>query len=264
MSSPRTTTTTQAPSTQEIETSFIRVLSNGPLNLETITDRMNGFGEGHEDAVAAVFEYMVEAIEGEGGATYQLRPEYHPSTTTTITNPKREEVKEEDFTPTLLRTPPTNTTNNEATPTRKTPPAPLFFVRSPAPSPQLSSPLSSPPTHLSSPASSLPPRPRPRYTSSPLSSPPPTSELRSPTPPPARSTTQRRTGPKGKGTAASTATATATSSRMTKKSNKAGAAKKKGGGMEKVQCSGVTKRKTRCGFKKMCEVGQRWDCGRHG
>lgn len=237
MSSPHTI---QSPTTQEIETSFIQVLSNGPLSLEAITDHMTELVPGHEDAVVAVFEYMVEAIEGEGESTYQLRPEYLP----------------------------TSSSSKQATPTRKTPPAPLSFARSPARSPQpSSSPLSSPPTHLSSPASSLPPRPRPRYTSSsPLSSPPPTCELRSPIPPPPSPAARpvrrtQRAGQKGKGKAKTTTT---TSSRVTKK--KTGKGKGKKGGMEKVQCSGVTKKKkkTRCGLRKMCEVGQVWDCGRHG
>ncbi|EMD68111.1 hypothetical protein GGP41_001682 [Bipolaris sorokiniana] len=142
MSSP---CTTQAPTAQEIETFFIRVLSNGPLSLEDITDRINGFGRGHEDAVVAVFEYMAEAVQGkgEGEATYQLRPEYRP--TTTITNSEREtEEEEQDFTPTLLRAPPTNNSRNHATPSlsstssprRKTPPAhPHPLPNYPPPSP---------------------------------------------------------------------------------------------------------------------------------
>ncbi|KAJ6198791.1 hypothetical protein J3E72DRAFT_267634 [Bipolaris maydis] len=205
------TPTTQAPTTQEIETSFIRVLSNGPLSLEAITDRMNGFGQGHEDAVVAVFEYMVEGAqdEGEGEATYQLRSEYRSTTNTTGNH----------------ATPPLP---SKSSPRRKTAPAPLSFTRSPTPSPQLSSSsslLSSPPTHLSSPAPSLPPRPRPRSTSTPLSSPPPSSQLRSPTPAPSIRPT-RRAGRKGKGKPTG---AKGTTSRVTNKAKKTGADKGKKG-----------------------------------
>ncbi|EOA91888.1 uncharacterized protein SETTUDRAFT_30390 [Exserohilum turcica Et28A] len=151
---------------------------------------------------------------------------------------------------------------------RKKPPQPLSL--SPRPS---TSPLSSPPSNLSA----LAPTPLEIHiphaattttattasllSSSSLSSPP--SSLHSPTPTPSPTLApspppppQRRANKPGKTTASASGPGGPARNAKTKAASKKSQS-------HQVQCSGVTKKKTRCGFKKTMIAGAAWDCGRH-
>ncbi|KNG45907.1 stress responsive a b barrel domain-containing protein [Stemphylium lycopersici] len=66
--------TTCKPTTEEIENRIAQTLASGPLSLQGIADAMWPWSKGHEDAIADVFERIVQRL-GEGhDALWRLHP----------------------------------------------------------------------------------------------------------------------------------------------------------------------------------------------